>query len=193
MSNTTLKGQHVAMLATDGFEQLELTEPKRLLEEAGAKVSVIAPETTQKPGEIRGWKMKEWGDSTRVDLKLGDAKVEQFDGLVLPGGQMNPDKLRLEPEAIALIKAFGAAEKPIAAICHGPWTLIDAGLVKGKKMTSWPSLKTDLRNAGAHWEDSKVVIDGRLITSRKPDDIPAFVEALIDQLSGTHQHERRAA
>jgi protease I len=193
MSIEKLKGKKIAILATDGFEQSELTEPKRLLEKAGAEVSVIAPNNTQKPGEIRGWNMKEWGESVRVDVSLDSAKAEAYDGLVLPGGQINPDKLRLEPKAIAFIKAFGAADKPIAAICHGPWTLIDAGLVKGKKVTSWPSLKVDLTNAGAHWQDAQVVLDGHIITSRKPDDIPAFVNALIEQLAASSRPEREAA
>ncbi len=193
MSIEKLKGKKIAILATDGFEQSELTEPKRLLEKAGAEVSVIAPNNTQKPGEIRGWNMKEWGESVKVDVSLDSAKAEAYDGLVLPGGQINPDKLRLEPKAIAFIKAFGAADKPIAAICHGPWTLIDAGLVKGRQVTSWPSLKTDLTNAGARWQDAQVVLDGRIITSRKPDDIPAFVDALIGQLTDSSRHEREAA
>jgi len=193
MSIEKLKGKKVAILATDGFEQVELTEPKRLLEKAGAKVSIVAPHNTQKPGEIRGWNMKEWGESVKVDVSLDSAKAEAYDGLVLPGGQINPDKLRLEPKAIAFIRAFGAADKPIAAICHGPWTLIDAGLVKGKKVTSWPSLKIDLTNAGAHWQDAQVVLDGRIITSRKPDDIPAFVDALIEQLAASSRPEREAA
>lgn len=193
MSIEKLKGKKVAILATDGFEQVELTEPKRLLEKAGAKVSVVAPTNTLKPGEIRGWNIKEWGESVKVDVSLDIAKAEVYDGLVLPGGQINPDKLRLEPKAIAFIEAFGASDKPIAAICHGPWTLIDAGLVKGKKVTSWPSLKTDLTNAGAKWQDAQVVLDGRIITSRKPDDIPAFVDALIGQLGASSRPEREAA
>ncbi len=171
--------RRIAILATDGFEQSELTEPKRLLEEAGVKVDVIAPGDAS---EIKGWDKKDWGDSVPVDVAIGDARESDYDALVLPGGVMNPDKLRLEPQAIALIKSFGTAGKPIAAICHGPWTLIDAGLVKGHKLTSWPSLKNDLTNAGADWQDKEVIRDGQLITSRKPEDIPAFVEALIDAL-----------
>jgi protease I len=175
-----LSGRTIAILATDGFEQSELTEPKRLLEEAGAEVSVIAPgHTTQ----IKGWDKKDWGKPVDVDVALSDADASDYDALVLPGGVMNPDKLRLEPAAINLVKAFGAAGKPIAAICHGPWTLIDAELVKGHTMTSWPSLRTDLENAGATWEDREVIHDGQLITSRKPDDIPAFARVLIDQLA----------
>jgi len=175
-----LKGRHIAILATDGFEQSELTEPKRLLEEAGAQVSVIAPGEAK---QIKGWDKKEWGKSVDVDVALSDADASRYDALVLPGGVMNPDKLRLEASAIELIKTFGKSGRPIAAICHGPWTLIEAELVKGSKMTSWPSLRKDLENAGADWEDSEVVVDGHLITSRKPDDIPAFANALIEQLA----------
>jgi protease I len=182
MSSNNLVGRTVAILATDGFEQSELTEPKRLLEQAGAKTVVIAPGGVS---QIKGWSKKNWGDSVKVDMALNDAKVDDYDALVLPGGVMNPDKLRLEPAAIALIKAFDAGGKPVAAICHGPWTLIDAELVKNRKVTSWPSLRKDLENAGAHWQDSEVVRDGQLITSRKPDDIPAFAATVIDALGAT--------
>lgn len=179
MIQSRLNGRRVAILATNGFEQSELTEPKRLLEEAGAKVDVISPAGAK---QIRGWSKKHWGDTVNVDVALEDAQCEDYAALVLPGGVMNPDLLRLEPAAIALIRSFGTAGKPIAAICHGPWTLIDAGLVSGRKVTSWPSLRKDLENAGARWEDSEVVCDGQLITSRKPDDIPAFASAIIDTL-----------
>lgn len=180
MTQSKLKGRHVALLATDGFEQSELMEPKRLLEEAGAQVTVIAPDGKQ---QITGWNKKDWGEKVAVDQSLDRVKAESFDALVLPGGVMNPDNLRQLPKAVDFVKAFGAAGKPIAAICHGPWTLINAGLVKGRKMTSWPSLRMDLENAGAAWEDSEVVTDGQLITSRKPDDIPAFVDAVIKSLA----------
>ncbi|WP_426702603.1 type 1 glutamine amidotransferase domain-containing protein [Rhodanobacter sp. Col0626] len=182
MSSFNLVGRTVAILATDGFEQSELTEPKRFLEQAGAKTVVIAPGGA---AQIKGWSKQNWGDPVKVDVALKDAQADDYDALVLPGGVMNPDKLRLEPAAIALIKAFDADGKPVAAICHGPWTLIDAGLVENRKVTSWPSLRKDLENAGAHWQDSEVVRDGQLITSRKPDDIPAFTTALIDALSAT--------
>jgi protease I len=182
MTPSKLSGRRIAVLATDGFEQSELTEPKRLLEQAGAKTDVIAPGGVS---QIKGWSKKDWSESVKVDVALEDAQADDYDALVLPGGVMNPDRLRLEPAAIAMIKAFGDAGKPIAAICHGPWTLIDAGLVKGRKVTSWPSLRKDLENAGAHWQDSEVVRDGQLITSRKPDDIPAFAEAIIDMLGAT--------
>jgi protease I len=174
-----LSDRRVAVLATDGFEQSELTEPKRLLEVAGAHVDVIAPGGAT---QIRGWDKKNWGAAVDVDVALKDARPEDYDALVLPGGVMNPDKLRLEPDAIAFIARFGASDNPLAAICHGPWTLIDAGLVKGRKLTSWPSLRKDLENAGAQWEDSEVVRDGPLITSRKPQDIPAFAGAVIAAL-----------
>lgn len=179
MQSTPLKNRRIAILATDGFEQSELTEPKRLLEQAGAQTKVIAPGDTQ---QIKGWSKTNWGDSVAVDVSLKDANADQYDALVLPGGVMNPDKLRLEPAAIALIKAFADANKLVAAICHGPWTLIEANLVKDRRVTSWASLRTDLENAGAHWEDSEVVQDGQLITSRKPDDIPAFAAAIIQSL-----------
>ncbi|MET3650490.1 type 1 glutamine amidotransferase domain-containing protein [Dyella japonica] len=180
MTQSTLKGRRIAMLATDGFEQSELMEPKRLLEDAGAKVTVIAPDGKQ---EITGWNKKNWGDKVPVDQSLDQVKAEGFDALVLPGGVMNPDNLRQLPKAVEFVKAFGDAGKTIAAICHGPWTLINAGLVNGHTVTSWPSLRKDLENAGATWEDREVVRDGQLITSRKPDDIPAFVDAVIQSLA----------
>lgn len=179
MSPQKSNRKSVAILATDGFEQSELNEPKKLLEKAGIQTEVIAPGGAS---NIKGWDKNNWGDMVEVDKSLKDADVSDYDALLLPGGVMNPDKLRLEAEAISLIKAFGAAGKPIAAICHGPWTLIDAGLVKGRKLTSWPSLRKDLENAGADWEDQEVVRDGQLITSRKPADIPAFAQALMDAL-----------
>lgn len=180
MANDRLNGRRVAVLATDGFEQSELTEPKRLLEEAGATVEVIAPGDAQR---IKGWNVKDWGEEVPVDVQLAKADANGYDALVLPGGVINPDKLRTDEKVLGLVKTFAEAGKPIAAICHGPWTLINAGLVKDKKITSWPSLKQDLANAGARWEDSQVVKDGNLITSRKPDDIPAFTQALIDTLA----------
>ncbi|TAL85939.1 MAG: type 1 glutamine amidotransferase [Rhodanobacter sp.] len=182
MSPKPLAGRRIAILATDGFEQVELTEPKRKLEEAGALTEVIAPGSGRK---IKGWDEDDWGDHVKVDVALGDAKVDGYDALVLPGGVMSPDKLRLEPAAIALVKAFVDAGKLVAAICHGPWTLIDAGVVRNRQMTSWPSLRKDLENAGAHWQDSEVVRDGQLITSRKPADLPAFADTIIGALGAT--------
>ena len=163
----------------DGFEQVELTDPRVALEDEGAQTQIVSP-----AGKVvKAWKTSDWGRSLAVDIALDHAEVGQYDALLLPGGVMNPDKLRLEPKAIAFIRAFGAAGKPIAAICHGPWTLIDAGLVHGKRMTSWPSLKTDLRNAGASWVDEEVVVDGQLVTSRKPSDIPAFSREMVTLFS----------
>ena len=180
MSQTRLVGRSVAVLATDGFEYSELTEPKRLLEEAGAEVTVIAPGDAR---QIKGWKGGDWAGSVPVDMKLEEADASDFDALVLPGGVINPDKLRTQPAAVKLVQAFAEAGKTVAAICHGPWTLINAGQVDGRKVTSWPSLRQDLENAGAKWEDREVVRDGNLITSRKPDDIPAFANAVIDALA----------
>ncbi len=165
-----VKTRKIAVLATNGFEQAELTEPVKALRAAGATVQVVAPEA----GEIQGMKHDQKGDKTKVDLELSEARAADFDGLVLPGGVANPDTLRINEAAVTFIKNFVTAGKPIAAICHGPWTLIEAGAVKGKKMTSWPSLHSDLQNAGAKWVDEEVVVDGNLVTSRKPDDLPAF-------------------
>ncbi|GAB2593245.1 type 1 glutamine amidotransferase [Dyella jejuensis] len=178
--NKSLAGKKIAALATDGFEYAELTEPKRMLEEAGATVEVIAPGDVK---QIKGWKDGDWADAVKVDRSLEQADANDYEALLLPGGVMNPDKLRGKAEAISLVRAFGEAGKPIAAICHGPWTLINAGQVKGRTMTSWPTLQKDLENAGAHWEDREVVRDGNLITSRKPDDIPAFGKAFIALLA----------
>ncbi len=175
-----LTGLKVAVLATDGFEQVELTKPVSALKEAGAEVSVVSP----KPGRIQGFNHHDKGDMVPVDRELGSADAASFDALVLPGGVINPDQLRLEPKAIDFVRHFVGAGKPIAAICHGPWTLIDAGGAKGHTMTSWPSLKTDLSNAGATWVDREVVTDGKLVTSRKPDDLPAFCRAMVDAFAG---------
>jgi protease I len=174
-----LQGKRVAILATDGFEQVELTEPKKNLEDAGAKVTVLS----LKPGEIKGWDKTEWGKKVKVDGVVKDAKPDQFDALVLPGGQMNPDVLRMDSGAVTFVRTFVASGKPVAAICHGPWTLIEADVVRGKTMTSWPSVRTDLKNAGAHWVDEPVIVDGNLITSRKPEDIPAFSQAIVEALA----------
>ncbi len=172
-SITSIK--RVAILATNGFEQSELMEPLRQLKEAGFSVQVIAPKGPQ----IRGWKDKDWGKSVDVDAELSGVSPNDYDALVLPGGVINPDLLRIDEKAIAFIKAFDAAGKPLAAICHGPWLLVESGAAKGRDVTSWPSLKTDLTNAGARWQDAEVVVDGHIITSRKPDDLPAFCAAII--------------
>ncbi len=171
----SLQGKKVAILVTDGFEQVELTEPRKALDQAGARTELVSPAQ----GQVKGWNHTEWGDKIPVDVPLQQARPESYDALLLPGGVMNPDHLRMDPDAVRFVKSFVDAGKPIAAICHGPWTLIEAGGVKGRKMTSWPSLQTDLRNAGAHWVDQKVVHDGNLVTSRKPDDIPAFNQEMI--------------
>jgi protease I len=174
-----LNGKKIAIIATDGFEQAELTGPRDALLAAGATVTIVSP----KSGDIQGMQHHDKGDKVKVDATLDSVKADQFDGLVLPGGVANPDELRVNKSAVALVKAFATAGKPIAAICHGPWTLIEADVVRGKKMTSWPSLQTDLRNAGANWVDEQVVTDGNLVTSRKPDDIPAFNKAFIGLLA----------
>ncbi len=170
--------KRIAILATDGFEQSELMEPRKLLKEAGFHVDVIAP----KGGQIRGWDKKDWGDAVPVDVELSNASPEDYDALVLPGGQMNPDILRMESAAVEFVRAFDQAGKPLAAICHAPWMLVEAGVAKGRDLTSWPSLRTDLVNAGAQWKDAEVVTDAHLITSRKPEDIPAFTNAVIRAL-----------
>jgi protease I len=183
-----LNGKTVAILATNGFEQSELEEPRNALEEAGASTVVISPEE----GEIRGWEEGDWGDEVEVDVELSEADPDEYDALVLPGGVLNPDKLRLLPEAVKFVQAFFKAGKPVAAICHGPQLLIEAGVVKGRTLTSYPSLKTDLINAGAKWVDKEVVVDNGLITSRKPDDIPRFNEKVIEEIA-EGRHERQAA
>ena len=183
MANERLDGCRVAVLATDGFEQVELTRPVEALKQAGAQVEVIAP----KGGQIQGYNHHDKGDMIPVDRQLSEADPEAYQALVLPGGVINPDQLRLKPEAIDFIRSFVQSGKPSAAICHGPWTLIDAGGVKGRRMTSWPSLKADLINAGAQWEDSEVVTDRGLVTSRKPDDLPAFCAKMLEEFAeGSH-------
>ena len=174
-----LKGKKVAILVADGFEQVELTEPQRALDEAGAETVIVSPAQ----GKVKGWNHTEWGDELPVDLPLDKARAEDFDALLLPGGVMNPDKLRRNPKAQQLVKSFFDAGKPVAAICHGPWTLIDAGVVKGRKLTSYHTIQMDLKNAGAQWDDREVVVDGNLVTSRKPDDLPAFNEAAVAAFS----------
>jgi protease I len=175
MSVISLRGKKVAILVTDGFEQSELLEPRKALDEAGATTQVVSP-AGQK---VKGWNHKEWGQEVSVDVPLDSAKADQFDALLLPGGVMNPDHLRMDSKAVEFVKHFTNTGKPVAAICHGPWTLIEAGAVRGHTMTSWPSLKTDLKNAGANWVDKDVVNDRGLVTSRKPDDIPAFNREMI--------------
>jgi protease I len=184
-----LNGIKVAILVEDGFEQVELTEPRKALDQAGAHTSIISPKSPR----VRGWNFKEWGDELPVDVPLDSARPEDFDALQLPGGVMNPDRLRMNPKAVAFVKAFFDARKPVAVICHGPWTLIEAGVARGRKIASWPSLKTDLRNAGAEWLDQEVVVDGNVVSSRKPDDIPAFNRAMIELFGRMSAPMRRTA
>jgi protease I len=185
-----LTGKRFAILATNGFEQSELEEPKKALEAAGARADVVS----LNQGQIRGWRHTDWGNSVAVDVPIERANSDEYDGLVLPGGVINPDKLRMDPEAVDFVRAFVAAGKPIAAICHGPWTLINAGGVRGRKMTSWPSLQVDLENAGAHWIDQPVVVDQGLVTSRKPDDLPAFNRKMVEEFAeGRHPRRKESA
>ncbi|CCH57256.1 intracellular protease, PfpI family [Fibrisoma limi BUZ 3] len=185
-----LQGKKVAALMTEGFEQVEYTEPRKALEEAGATVHLIAP----KGGEIKAWDETDWGDSFPVDLAVDGADPNQYDALLLPGGVMNPDKLRMEPKAVQFVKSFFDQKKPVAAICHAPMMLIEADVVRGRKMTSYPSLQTDLRNAGAEWVDQEVVTDMGLVTSRKPDDIPAFNRKMIEEIGeGVHNRQHQQA
>jgi protease I len=187
--SANLSGKRIAILATNGFEQSELMEPLKRLREAGAKVDVIAPED----GEIRGWQKKDWGDRVPVDKKLSEAAPADYDSLVLPGGQINPDLLRVDKKALAFIAAFYEAKKPIAAICHAPWLLIETGIANGLKATSYHSIKTDMKNAGADWVDEAVVVDQGIITSRNPDDLEAFCDKIAEEtLEGRHEKRKVA-
>jgi protease I len=182
-----LAGRKVAILVADGFEQSELLKPRKALDEAGAFTQIVSPAGKK----VKGWNHKDWGEELDVDVALEDADPNEFDALQLPGGVMNPDHLRMNPDAVSFVKHFFDADKPVAAICHAPWTLIEAGVVSGKKIASWPSLKTDLTNAGAEWVDEEVVRDGNLVTSRKPDDITAFNREMISLFKdGGQQAER---
>ena len=185
---TDIKSAKIAILSTHGFEQSELFQPKQALEAAGATVHVVSPET----GSIKGWKDGNWGDSVTVDVLLKDARHEDYDALVLPGGQMNPDVLRTLPEAIDFVKAVFDADKPLAAICHAPWLLIEAGIVRDLSLTSYKSIKADVLNAGGKWEDKAVVVDNGVITSRNPDDLKAFSSKIIEQVAQS-QHAHSAA
>jgi protease I len=178
-----LTGKRVAALVTQGFEQVELTEPRGALEAAGAAVHVISLE----PGNVRGWNHTGWGEEVAVDRTVDQVRADEYDALLLPGGVMNPDKLRMNARAVQLVKSFFDAGKPIAVICHGPWTLIEADVVRGVRMTSYPSVRKDLENAGAHWVDQEVVTDRGIVSSRKPDDIPAFNRKMIEEFAeGQH-------
>jgi protease I len=171
----TLVGKKVAILATNGFERAELLKPRKALDEAGAFTQIVSPAGKK----AKAWDVKDWGDEVDVDVALKDADPAEYDALQLPGGVMNPDHMRMDPKAVQFVKHFFDSGKPVAAICHAPWMLIEAGVVRGRRLASWPSLKTDLRNAGAEWVDEEVVRDGNLVTSRKPDDIPAFNREMI--------------
>lgn len=178
-----LRNKRIAALVDNGFEQSELLEPKEALEAAGATVDIVSPQNFR----VKGWQHSDWGQGVSVDRHVDDANADEYDALLLPGGVMNPDQLRINPAAVRFVKSFVEAGKPIAAICHGPWTLIEAGATKGRRLTSWPSLATDLRNAGAQWVDAECVVDNGLVTSRKPDDIPAFNKKMIEEFAeGRH-------
>ena len=182
-----LDGMKVAILAAEGFEQAELLEPRKALEEAGAQTLVVSPAK----GEVQGWKHFDKAEKVKVDVPLEQANASAFDALLLPGGVANPDQLRMQPRAVQFVREFFEAGKPVAVICHGPWTLIEAGVVRGRKLTSWPSLQTDLRNAGANWVDQEVVVDDGLVSSRKPQDIPAFNRKMIEEFAAG-QHPGRS-
>ncbi|HEY3602131.1 MAG TPA: type 1 glutamine amidotransferase domain-containing protein [Chthoniobacterales bacterium] len=185
-----LKGKKVAILAADYFEQVELTKPRDALEEAGAEVKIVSP----KSGQIQGMNHADKGDKVDVDLTLDEADPDDFDALMIPGGTMNPDTLRSTPAALEFTRHFFQAGKPAAVICHGPWVLADAGLARGRKLTSWPAIQMDLKNAGAEWVDEEVVVDNGLVTSRKPDDIPAFNRKMIEEFAeGKHSQQGKAA
>jgi protease I len=184
-----LAGKKVAILVANGFEQIEMTKPREALEAAGAETKIVSP----KSGQVQGMHHAEKGDKFDVDLTLDEARPEDFDALTIPGGLMNPDQLRSTPEALEFTRHFFREGKPVAAICHGPWVLIDAGVVRGRTLTSWPAIKTDVRNAGGNWVDEEVVVDNGLVTSRKPDDIPAFNEKMIEEFcEGKHAPKREA-
>jgi protease I len=175
----SLLGKTIAILATDGFEQVELIKPKKALEEAGAATKVVSPNEKK----IKGWDKKDWGEEVDVDVPLKSADAAGYDALLLPGGVMNPDQLRMNPDAVRFVKQFFEQGKPVAAICHGPWMLVETGEVRGRTVTSWRSLKTDIQNAGGTWVDEEVILSNGVITSRKPDDIPAFNREIISLFS----------
>jgi len=186
-----LNNLKVAILVADGFEQKELVEPREALDEAGAQTLIVSP---VEASEVQGWDHYDHADKFPVDVKLEDADPDDFDALLLPGGVANPDQLRMNPDAVEFVREFFDAGKPVAVICHGPWTLIEADVVRGRKITSWPSVRTDLINAGANWVDQEVVVDNGLVSSRKPDDIPAFNEKMIEEFAeGQHRGQRAAS
>jgi protease I len=184
-----LTGRKVAVLVTDGFEQVELTKPIAALREAGADARIVSP----KDGKVKGWAETDWGDEFDVDVRLDDADAGEYDALLLPGGVMNPDKLRKNERAVSFVREFFDAGKPVAAICHGPWLLIDADVADGRRVTSYDSIRRDLENAGAVWVDEEVVVDNGLVTSRNPDDIPAFNRKMVEEFGeGVHEGQRPA-
>ena len=184
-----LNALKVAILVTDGFEQIELTEPRKALDGAGAETQIVSPKSQR----VRGWNFTDWGEEFAVDMPLDRTKPEEFDALLLPGGVMNPDSLRIEPRAVEFVKEFFDTGKPVAAICHGPWMIIEAGAARGRRIASWPSLKTDLRNADAEWMDEEVVVNSNLVTSRKPDDLPAFNREMNELFSRVCSKAARSA
>ena len=188
MAKKDLTGKTVAILVEEGFEQVELIKPRKALEKIGARTQVVSP----REGQVRGWNSNRWGKFVAVDVPLDSADPAAFDALLLPGGVMNPDKLRMNPKAVEFVKHFFDSGKPVAAICHAPWTLIEADVVRARTLHSWPSLKTDIKNAGGNWVDQEVVTDKGLVTSRMPDDIRAFNKKMIEEFA-EGEHTRRAA
>jgi deglycase len=189
MANENLRGLKVAILIEDGFEQVEMVEPRRALDDVGAETHIVSP----RDEEVRSWVFREWGEKFPVDTPLDEARPDDYDALLLPGGVINPDKLRMQPKAVEFVKAFFDAGKPVASICHGPWMVIEAGAARGRRIASWPSIKTDVRNAGGEWVDQEVVVDGALVTSRKPDDIPAFNREMITLFGKARRQSRQTA
>jgi protease I len=184
-----LQGKRVAILVDNGFEEVEMTEPRKALQQAGAQTDLISPQADK----VKGWNHTQWGDEFPVDVALDRANPQQYDAIMLPGGALNADKLRINPKAVQFVKAFFTTGKPAAAICHAAWMLVEIGAARGRTLTSWPSLQTDLRNAGANWVDQQVVVDHGLVTSRKPDDIPAFNQKMIEVFAeGVHEAQRAA-
>jgi protease I len=187
LNGKSLNGKKVAILVEDGFEQIELTSPKEALEKAGAKTHIISP----KRDKVKGWDHTQWGKELPVDVSLDQANANEYDALLLPGGVMNPDKLRINKQAVQFVRSFFDQGKPVAAICHAPWLLVEADVVNGRKVTSYPSLQTDLKNAGAKWVDQEVIVDNGLVTSRKPDDLPAFNRKMVEEIAeGQHERQR---